>query len=142
MTLPVVSASLRIARHVPGNAEDRRRGGIDAIRRWYRGNTPWSGCGRAGSGPAILRQPVYDPHEVRPAIGLHLAHDLSAMGLDGDFAETEGGGDLLVQPPGGDHQHDLPLPRREDGGALHRSEERRVGKEYVSRGRARGAPSQ
>src|SRR2546427_189183 len=39
-------------------------------------------------------------HQVRKRVGLHLAHDLTSVRLDGDLADAEFAADLFVQQPG------------------------------------------
>ena len=39
-------------------------------------------------------------HQVRQRLGLHLAHDLTSVGLHGDLADAEFATDLFVQQPG------------------------------------------
>ena len=40
---------------------------------------------------------IRHPDEVGDGVGPHLAHGLTAVDLDGDFAETDLGSDLLVE---------------------------------------------
>jgi hypothetical protein len=50
--------------------------------------------------------------------GLHLLHDMGAVGLNGLFARAQGRGNFLVQQPRGDQAQDVPLPWGQGGDAL------------------------
>ena len=46
-------------------------------------------------------------HQVRKRVGLHLAHDLASVRLNGDLTDAEFAADLFVQQPRNDQCHDL-----------------------------------
>jgi hypothetical protein len=50
-------------------------------------------------------------HQVRKRVGLHLAHDLTSVRLDGDLADAEFAADLFVQQAGNDQCHHLAFAR-------------------------------
>jgi hypothetical protein len=50
-----------------------------------------------------------EAHHVSSRIGAELAHDTSALGLDGSLRGPEFSGDLLVEHPLGEKQTNLPL---------------------------------
>ena len=52
-------------------------------------------------------------HQVGKRVGLHLAHHLTSVRLDGDLADAELAADLLVQQTGDDQRHHLAFARRE-----------------------------
>src|SRR5712671_1320625 len=52
-------------------------------------------------------------HELRQRRGVHFFHDMAAVNLNRNFAQTDFGGDLLVHQTGDDEGHDLPLARAE-----------------------------
>ena len=51
------------------------------------------------------------PHQVCERLDLHLPHDLAAMGLHRDLADSELRRNLFVQPAGDHQSHDLPFAR-------------------------------
>ena len=51
------------------------------------------------------------PHQIRKRIGMHLAHDPSAMNLDGEFSNVQFCCNLLVQQPRNHLLHDFLLAR-------------------------------
>jgi hypothetical protein len=50
--------------------------------------------------------------------GLHLPHDIAAVGLDGLFDRAQRRGDFLVEQPSGDQAQNVPLPCCQRGDAL------------------------
>ena len=56
---------------------------------------------------------IRHPNEIGNGVGPHLAHGLTAMDLDGDFAEADLGGDLLVQEASRNERHHLTFAWRE-----------------------------
>jgi|ERR1700734_366369 hypothetical protein len=54
---------------------------------------------------------VGHPHQLGIGSGTHLVHGRPAMNFDGDFADSEIAGYLLIHLAGGDMQHDFLLAR-------------------------------
>src|SRR5438876_2248368 len=58
-------------------------------------------------------EPAGAPDQVRHRPRLHLQHDLAALLLDGGLGRPQLGGNLLVQEPGDDTGHHVPLACRQ-----------------------------
>src|SRR5262249_54449430 len=73
------------------------------------GGRPAASDGRS----SLELQLVSDPCQIRERTGGHFSHDLSAMHLDGDFADTELCCDLLVEAACNHTEHDFALALRQ-----------------------------
>src|SRR5580692_10957683 len=61
------------------------------------------------SGRTAHAQCIGHSHQFRKRFCPHFAHDIAAVNFDGDFADPEFPGNLLVHKSGGDPPHDLLL---------------------------------